>query len=253
MSGKRLSTGIKGLDEMTHGGYIPGDAVLIAGSPGTGKTTTAMHFMAAGVEAGEHTVFVTFEYLPQQIYRDAGNRGWPLEQWEKEGKVKVICTTPDVLMMEADQGQSLLEEAIQEVNAKRLIVDSMTHFEFLGSSHNDLRQDLSGLMNRLRLLDVTTVVTHEIPQIIGPAVRISNWGLEFLVDAVILLRYVELEGELQKAINILKFRGSDHDKRYRRLRLDQGGVTVEEEFAGVENISGGTATRKIAARAEELI
>ncbi len=253
MNQERLSTGIEGLDKMLGGGYIGGDAILIAGSPGTGKTTAALHFLEAGVQAGEPTVLVTFEYLPQQLYRDANNRGWDLKSWEDRGLVKVICTTPDVLLAESEPGQSVLEEAIHEVRARRLIIDSMTHFEFLGQEPTKLRQDLSGLMNRLRLLDVTTVVTHEIPQIIGPAVNISRWGLEFLVDAVILLRYVELEAEMHKAVNVLKFRGSDHDRRYRRLVLGPAGAEVKEDFAGIENISSGTARRNIQSRAQELI
>jgi circadian clock protein KaiC len=108
-------------------------------------------------------------------------------------------------------------------------------------------------MNHLRLLDVTTMVTHEIPDIIGPAVRVSEYGLEFLVDAVILLRYVELEGELQKALNVLKFRGGGHDRHYRKLALTERGMAIESQFAGVENISGGSARRAIRERARELI
>ncbi len=250
---KRLRTGVEGLDEMIGGGFLPGDSVLVAGSPGCGKTTLGLHFLAAGVEDNEPTLYVTFEYLPQQIYRDAEARGWDLRQWEEDGKAQVICTSPDMLLGDSTPGNSLLEEAIESIGAKRLVIDSMTFFEFIGREEKELRTDLAGLMNRLRMLDVTTVVVHEIPQIMGPAVQISQWGLEFLVDAVILLRYVELEGELEKAINVLKFRGSDHDRRYRVLRLDDKGMHVGGEYAGVENITGGSARRSIRERAKGLI
>lgn len=250
---RRLSTGVKGLDDMLGGGVFEGNATLVAGAPGTGKTTLGLHFLAAGVAAGERCVFVTFEYLPQQIYRDAARRGWDLQGWEEKGLVRLVCSTPDVLLTETQPGKTLLDEVIADVGAKRLVIDSMTHFEFLGRGPDRLREDLAGLMNHLRLLDVTTIVTHEIPDIIGPAVRVSDYGLEFLVDAVILLRYVELEGELQKAINVLKFRGGGHDRHYRRLMLGDRGMAVESQFSGVENISGGSARRAMKERARELI
>lgn len=250
---RRLSTGVRGLDAMTGGGLPEGSATLVAGAPGTGKTTAGLHYLAAGVAAGERGVFVTFEYLPQQIYRDAARRGWDLQGWEEKGLVRIVCTTPDVLLAETSPGKTLLDELISEVGAKRLVIDSMTHFEFLGHAPDRLREELAGLMNHLRILDVTTLVTHEIPDIVGPAVRVSEFGLEFLVDAVILLRYVELDSEMQKAVMVLKFRGGAHDTHYRRFALVDAGMQVESPFTGVENISGGAARRALKERAKELI
>jgi len=250
---RRLSSGIPGLDQMLGGGYLDGSSTLVAGAPGTGKTTMGLHFIAAGVAAGERGVFVTFEYLPQQIYRDAAARGWDLQGWEAKGLVRLICTTPDVLLAETRPGETLLDEVMREVGAQRLVIDSMAHFEFLGHPESQLRTELAGLMNHLRIGNVTTLITHEIPDIIGPAVRISGFGLEFLVDSVVVLRYVELEAELQKAINVLKLRGSDHDRHYRKLVLSKTGMAVEALFAGVENISGGSARRTVQQRARELI
>lgn len=250
---RRMRTGVHGLDEMLGGGLLEGNATLIAGAPGTGKTTAGLHFIAAGAAIGEPGVFVTFEYLPQQIYRDAERRGWDLRGWEEQGLVRVVCTTPDVLLAASPSGQTLLDDVIRSIGARRLVIDSMTHFEFLGYSAPKMRESLSGLMNHLRMFDITTIVTHEVPEIIGPAMRVSEWGLEFLVDAVILVRYVELEGELQKAIAVLKFRGGAHDRHYRKLVLTAEGMAVQSQFAGVEGISGGAARRSVTQRARELI
>lgn len=249
----RVSTGVPGLNSMLSGGFLPGDSTLVAGSPGTGKTTLGLHFIAAGVENGENAVYVTFEYLPQQIARDARAKGWPVDDWEREGRLKLICTTPDILLASSGDGWSILDEAIREVGARRLVIDSMAHFEFYEPDPHKLRPALAGLMNHLRLLDVTTIVTHEIAQIVGPTMSISNWGLEFLVDNVVLLRYVELEGELAKALNVMKFRGGDHDRRFRGVRLTAKGMVVEDAFHGVENISSGSARRSLTDRAEVLV
>ncbi len=253
MTSDRAQTGVKGLDKMLGGGFLHGDAILVAGSPGTGKTTLGMHFAAAGVAAGESTVYVTFEYLPQQIYRDAAVKGWDFKAWEESGKVRLLCTTPDMILAKSGTQLGILEEAIRAIGAKRLVIDSMTHFEFLGLDAHDMRTQLSGMMNKLRLIGITTLLTHEIAEIVGPAVRVSQWGLEFLVDTVILLRYVELDGELVKACNVLKFRGGDHDRRYRRVELGPKGMTIEADFAGIENISRGSARRTVQERARGLI
>jgi len=249
----REATGVQGLDAMLGGGVMPGDATLVAGSPGTGKTTLGLHFIAAGVAAKEPGVFVTFEYLPQQIYRDAAAKGFPLREWDDAGKVRVICTTPDVLLARSADGDSILDEAVRSIGARRVVIDSVVHFEFHHPDTRTLRNDMAGLLNHLRLLNVTTLLTHEVPQIIGPTVSISSWGLEFLVDNLILLRYVELEGAMQKAINVLKFRGGDHDRAYRALRTTSRGLVVEAGFTGVENISTGSARRELVDRVKDLI
>lgn len=249
----RVPTGIAGLDAMLGGGFLPGDATLVAGSPGTGKTTVGLHFLAAGVARNERGVLVTFEYLPQQIYRDAAAKGWPLKEWERDGRVRVVCTTPDLLLAETKEGVSILDEVVRGLGARRLVIDSMTHFEYFSEGSQKLRANVAGLMNHLRLLNVTTLVTHEIPQIIGPTLSISTYGLEFLVDNVIMLRHLELDGEMQKAIVVMKFRGGDHDRKYRSFLLTGKGLVVEAEFKGVENISMGSATRPFATRARELI
>jgi circadian clock protein KaiC len=251
----RVSTGVAGLDAMLSGGFLPGDSTLVAGSPGTGKTTLGLQFLVAGIAAGERGVFVTFEYLPQQLYRDAAKRGWPLEQWEREGKLKVLCTRPEILLASNQDGLSLLDEAIKEIGASRLVFDSVTHFETERGQNRlaALRDRLSGLMNHLRLLNVTAIVTHEISQIVGPAVTISSFGLEFFVDNVIVLRYVELEGELRKAVYVLKFRGGDHDRKFRSVRLTERGMIVESDFQGVENISAGTARRSLEQRVRQIV
>lgn len=249
----RIPLGVDGFDRMIGGGFLPGDSTLVAGSPGTGKTTFGLHFIAAGVARGEPGIFVTFEYLPQQIYRDAMKKGWDLKAWEEQGMLRLVCTTPDVLLAEINQNRTILDDLIQEIGAKRLVIDSMTHFQYLAESGHALRDDIVGLMNHLRLLDVTTIVTNEVPEIIGPAVRVSDYGLEFLVDNVVILRYVELESAMQKAINVLKFRGGDHDRAYRSYRHGEAGIIVEERFTDVENISGGNARRTVQQRARQLI
>lgn len=249
----RLKSGIAGLDAMIGGGFLPGDSTLVAGSPGTGKTTMGLHFLAAGVQAGEPGIFVTFEYLPQQIYRDALKKGWPIQQWEKDNRMQVVCTTPDILLADVNSKQTILDGLIGSLGAKRLVIDSMSHFEFRKPGSAALRERLAGLVNHLRLRKVTTMMTHEIAQIVGPTVTLSNYGLEFLADNLIVLRYVELDGEMQKACNVLKFRGGAHDRKYRPLQITEQGIVIQDDFAGVQDISSGTARRDIGQRVRRMV
>lgn len=92
---ERIKSGIPELDEMLRGGFMKGDAVLVAGPAGTGKTTFALQYIVNGItQFGENGVYVTFEQLPDQIYRDAKNFGWDLRKMEDEDRLRLVCTSP---------------------------------------------------------------------------------------------------------------------------------------------------------------
>jgi len=102
----RIKTGIRGLDEMLQGGFLEGDAVMVAGPAGSGKTTLALQYVVNGVtQFGHNGIYVTFEQLPDQIYRDAKNFGWDLRKMEEEDKLRLVCTSPQ-LLLEAEGGPS---------------------------------------------------------------------------------------------------------------------------------------------------
>src|SRR3990172_4606781 len=123
----RVRTGISDLDKMLGGGFMEGDAVLLAGSPGTGKTTLALQYLVNGAtQFGENGIYVTFEQLPDQIYRDAKNFGWDLRKMEDEDRFRLVCTSPD-LLLEAHDGEHLLDEPIRQIKPRRIVIDSLSH------------------------------------------------------------------------------------------------------------------------------
>src|SRR5438093_10920504 len=97
---------------------------MVSGSAGSGKTAVGLQYLFNGVKLGEPGIYVTFEELPDQIYRDANNFGWDLRKMEEGGKFRVICTSPS-LMLESGDG-SLLEDVFGEAQPQRLYIDSLT-------------------------------------------------------------------------------------------------------------------------------
>src|SRR5437867_6161594 len=145
--GLRVKTGIVELDEMLRGGFMPGDSVMVAGSAGSGKTTLGLQYLFNGVKLGEPGIYVTFEELPDQIYRDANNFGWNLRRMEEEGKFRVICTSRS-LMLESGDG-SLLGEGLREVQSQRLGIDALSHLEMFVKK-DDMRMEAYRLIRYVK-------------------------------------------------------------------------------------------------------
>src|SRR3989440_8825702 len=119
----RNRTGILELDEMLRGGFMDKDAVMIAGSAGTGKTTLALEYLVNGAtKFGEPGIYLTFEQLPDQIYRDAENFGWDLRKLEQQDKFRLVCTSPD-LLLEPDGTGQVLDSSIKEIQPRRMVMD----------------------------------------------------------------------------------------------------------------------------------
>lgn len=235
---ERVKTGIPELDEMLHGGFMKGDAVMVAGSAGSGKTTLALQYLANGItKYGEGGIYITFEQLPDQIYRDAKNFGWDLRKMEKAGKLRLICTSPNLLLT-GDGGEQILDETIKEIQPQRVVIDSMSHLA-MHVNEKDLRQEAYRLIMYLKTKGLSSLMAWESPQIIGHSFAVTEMGLSFLVDCILLLQPVEIESSIRKALAILKMRGSDHDKRLRSFEITSRGINLNSPFTGYEGIITG--------------
>jgi circadian clock protein KaiC len=240
---ERIATGIPGLDEMLQGGYLPQTANLVEGAPGTGKTTLGMQFIHHGIAAcGEPGLILTFEEFPQQYYDDAASFGWDFRQMERDGKLRIVMTSPEVSKADLEQVGGRIEGLVQEIGAKRILVDSLSHFERLSESPSELRSVVYGFINALKREGLTAVLTRESMALLGEAEGADD-ALAFLVDSYTLLRYVEIESAVHKALLVLKMRGSDHDKGIRQFAITSRGVEVSATFEGREGIMSGSPRR----------
>jgi circadian clock protein KaiC len=239
---KRSLFGVPGLDEMLDGGLMCGAVALIQGAPGTGKTTLGTQFLYhGGTKADEAGLLVTFEQFPQTLYRDALAHGWNLREIEQEGKLRVIFTSPQVFLSSLQSPISPISTAMRDMNVKRVVIDSVSQFRVLTRNPVELRSYHNHLINGLRREGITTLLVSEDS---GPDfVRSDQGRLAFIVDSVILLRYVEIDSVMQRAVAVLKTRGSDHDKAIRRFEIRREGVVVGEAFQGREAILTGTPRR----------
>ncbi len=239
MSEQRVAFGIKALDKMISGGFLRGSANLLEGAPGTGKTTLAMQYIYNGIKLyDEPGLIITFEEFPQQYYHDAMQFGWDLKKLEAEEKLKVIFSDPQTTLDEFDKMDGEFVSLVEKLQIKRVIIDSMTHFESLVSDQYELREIETRLINALKREGVTSILLRENDNLLGQVSHVTS-KVPFIVDSYTLLRYVEIDSAIEKALCILKMRGSDHQKDIRCFRITSKGIEVESKFSGREGIMSG--------------
>jgi circadian clock protein KaiC len=242
MSNERVKTDIKGLDEMLSGGFLPQTANLVEGPPGTGKSTLGMQFIYNGIRYhNEPGLIVTFEEFPQQYYRDAEGFGWDFRRLERDGKLRVIMTSPEVSRSDLEGVGGTIETLAREMGARRVLVDSVSHFDQLTDDPIELRAVVYGFINALKREGLTGVLTRESPVLLGG--EEGQTPLAFVVDSYILLRYVEIESAIRKALLVLKLRGSDHAKDIRQFEITSKGIELMSRFEGREGIMSGSPRR----------
>ncbi len=239
MSEERVPYGLEALDNMISGGFLRGSANLIEGAPGTGKTTLGMQFIYNGImKYNEPGLIITFEEFPQQYYHDALQFGWDLKKLEEQKMLKIIFSDPNTTLSEFDKMDGELVSLVESLNIKRVLIDSMTHFEAITVDPYELRDVESRLINALKREGVTSILLRENDNLLGQVTRVTS-KIPFIVDSYILLRYVEIDSAIAKALCILKMRGSDHHKDIRCFRITSKGIEVEAKFKGCEGIMSG--------------
>jgi circadian clock protein KaiC len=239
MKEKRTPFGIKGLDDMIQGGLLPGSASLIEGAPGTGKTTMGVQFIYNGiVDYDEPGLIITFEEFPQQYYHDALQFGWDLKKLEAKGQLKIVFSDPETTLKEFENIDGTFIAIIEKMKIKRVLVDSVTHFESLSLDEFHLRDIERKFINALKRENVTSVLLRENDSLMGQMSRVTS-KIPFIVDSYFLMRYVEIDSTIQKAFLILKMRGSDHQKDIRCFKIGPRGIEVESKFSGREGIMSG--------------
>ncbi|MCS7252777.1 MAG: ATPase domain-containing protein [Armatimonadota bacterium] len=221
----RVTTGIDGLDEIFNGGVLRGSSVLVEGPPGSGKTTLGLQFIIHGItQCGESGVVITFEQFPEQLYRDAMAFGWDLKRMEEEGKLRVICTSPPVLERMLRSSDGAIEKVRDEIGAKRILVDSVTHLHRITENPVQLRELLHSLVNGLKLLGFTSLLTKEMTTLEPGYFDFE----EYVVDTVIRLSHIILSGTRgsKRWLEVRKARGQSYIEGRHPYRITNSGICV---------------------------
>jgi len=238
----RLPTGVPGLDAMMGGGIPAGDAMMLAGPAGTGKTTFATQFAAAGLDRGEAGVIVVFEEYPEEYLTRVGKRDADLAASVKAGRLKVLYLRP--LDLSVDETLWEILEGVRAVDATWVVIDSLSGFEIAlaPTFREDFRESLYRLVGALTATGVTVVMTAEVLQ--GQAdVRFTSEKVSFITDDIVAQRYVEIDGALRTVVAVVKMRGSQHSREFRFYEITPAGAVVGEALTNYHGIITGVPDR----------
>ena len=150
---------------------------------------------------------------------------------EKQGHLKIVFTSPNLFLESLKSQAGPIVEAIDTLQPERVVLDSTAHFQRITKNSFELREIYNTLVNALKRQSMTSILVDEAANVLQ-AQRGKMASLPFLVDTVMLLRYVEVDSSMQRAIAVMKMRGSMHQKEIRRFEIKQGGITVGDAFTG---------------------
>lgn len=246
---KRLLLDIDELDNMLGGGIPEGYSVLVAGPSGSGKSVLATEFMMAGIHHDEPGVLAVFEKRPNE-YSQTPPGGRAFEQMVRQGKVGVIHSRP--LDLSIDETLYEIVEQVQRLKARRLVVDSLSGFELAlaPTFREDFRESLYRMVAVLTGMGVTMMMTAELEDSYTD-LRFSPHGTAFLTDVIIMQRYIEMKGCLQRVMSVVKVRGSAHSKEIRAYEITRSGIVIGETLTSYDGLLTGHPESAIIVPAEQ--
>lgn len=237
VSNERISSGITELDKMLEGkGYFRGSTVLVSGTAGVGKTSVAAHFAIAACKRGERVLFFCFEESPNQLMRNLRSIGIKLEPWMRKGLLQFQATRPTLYGLEMHL--AVTHKAVNAFKPDIVILDPINTF-VIGDKENEVKTMLMRIVDFLKAKQITALFTSLTSG--ESALENSDVGISSLIDTWLLLRDIELNGERNRGMYVLKSRGMANSNQIREFILTDHGVELRDVYVGASGVLTGSA------------
>ncbi|NEX19977.1 circadian clock protein KaiC [Thiorhodococcus mannitoliphagus] len=234
-SNVRISAGNAELDAMCGGGFFRDSIVLVSGATGCGKTLMTTEFISGGADRGERCLLLAFEESRHQLMRNASGWGRDYEAYEQGGLLKIIANYPESCGLE--DHLIAIKQAIDDFRPNRVAVDSLSALERV-STVKGFREFVISLTSFIKDTEVAGLFTATTERLLGGE-SVTEAHISTITDSIILLRYVEMLGEMKRGLTVLKMRGSPHDKSIREFNIDGTGMHIGHAFRSVSGILAG--------------
>ncbi len=231
----QLSSGIKGVDKLLNGGIEKGTTSLIVGPTGVGKTNLGIQFLKEAASRNERSAVYSFEESKELIMRRSEMINTPISNMVEKGNLKIMPVEP--LSYSPDEFAKIVRKDVEENDTRIVMIDAMGGYHMAVRGDNTLER-LHSLTVYLQNMGVTTLLLNETKNVTGHFTT-TNMNASYLADNIIFLRYLEVNGHMQKAIGVLKKRLSDFEKSIREYQITSEGVKVGKKLENMRGILSG--------------
>ncbi len=237
VSDERVSSGVAALDTMLAGkGFHRGSSILISGTAGTGKTSLAAHFADATCRRGERCLYFAFEESESEFLRNMRSIGVTLGPQVRKGLLRFHASRPTLYGLEMHL--ATMHKAVQDFDPSVVIIDPISNFA-AGGTLSESSAMLTRLLDQLKARQTTVFMTNLTSG--ANALESTEIGISSLVDNWLLLRDIELNGERNRGMYVLKARGTAHSNQIREFLLTDRGIELEEVYVGRAGVLTGSS------------
>jgi len=233
-----VSSGVDALDDLLHGGIDRGTVSVLSGPSGVGKTTTAAHFLVEAAARGEHSVAYLFEESAATFTHRSEAIGLPVNELREGDALDVRDIEP--LGVSPDEFAADVRETVEEDGARTVLIDGVSGYRLsLRGEDDDLVRELHALCRYLRNMGVAVILVDDVGSVTGEF-EVTSDRISYLADTIVFLRYMELSGELRKAIGVLKNRTSDFERTLREFQITGDGIVLGDPMTRLRGILSGS-------------